>query len=129
MVPYPAAGPDRAFVLPRRMELLVIPTSVATVGLGEPPHAARVTKEAATAAIRAPIFDIELPPAFMEMYLNSLRILWYLSTLAIGGPPQSPAEPSISCSDQAHDAVGGEDHGQDQHRPIGHRRPGLLDTG
>src|SRR5450759_513079 len=72
MVPYPAAGPDSAFVLPSRMELLVMPTSVATVGLLEPPHAARVTRNAAIAAMRDPVFAIELPPTFMNIYLNSL---------------------------------------------------------
>src|SRR5258708_20933428 len=79
---------------------------------------------AATAAILAPILVIELPPAFMEMYLNSLRILWYLSTLTIRDPPQPPTEPRIGCRRQADDAVGGKDHGQDQDRPVGHRRPG-----
>src|SRR5437870_970356 len=32
MVPYAAAAPDRAFVVPRRIELLVMPTSVCVVG-------------------------------------------------------------------------------------------------
>src|SRR5258708_29026437 len=82
---------------------------------------------AATAAILAPILVIELPPAFMEMYLNSLRILWYLSTLTIRDPPQPPTEPRIGCRRQADDAVGGKDHGQDQDRPVGHRRARLLD--
>src|SRR5258708_18903344 len=114
-------------VLPTRMELLGTPTSVwAAVG-PDPPQAARVTMKAATAAIRAPILVIELPPAFMEMYLNSLRILWYLSTLTIRDPPQAPPEPRIGCRRQADDAVGGKDHSQDQDPPVGHRRTPLLD--
>src|SRR5229473_1913593 len=114
-------------VLPNRIELLVTPTSVWAAGVADPPQAARVTMKAATAAIRAPILVIELPPAFMEMYLNSLRILWYLSTLTIRDPPQAPPEPCIGCPGQADDSVGGKDHGQDQDRPVGDRRARLLD--
>src|SRR5258708_23909624 len=127
MVPSAAAGRDWAIVLPSRIELVVTPTSVWAAGAAEPPQAARVTMNAATAAILAPILVIELPPAFMEMYLNSLRILWYLSTLTIRDPPQPPTEPRIGCRRQADDAVGGKDYGQDQDRPVGHRRARLLD--
>jgi hypothetical protein len=66
MVPYPAAGPDRAFVLPSRIESLVMPTSVATTAELEPPQAARV-RRAAIAAMRDPVFAIAIPPAIIEM--------------------------------------------------------------
>src|SRR5258708_39381446 len=82
---------------------------------------------AATAAILAPVLFIELPPAFMEMYLTSRRTWWYLSPLTTRDPPQPPTEPRIGCRRQADDAVGGKDHGEDQDRPVGHRRAGLLD--
>jgi hypothetical protein len=72
MVPYAAAGPERAFVLPRRISELVMPTSVWGVGAAAPPQAAKVTRKAAIAAKRVPLFAIELPPNFMKMYLNSL---------------------------------------------------------
>src|SRR5229473_2597155 len=72
MVPYADAAPDSAFVLPSKISVLVIPTSVWTVGAGEPPQAATAMKRAAIAAIRDPVFAIELPPVLMKMYLNSL---------------------------------------------------------
>src|SRR5258708_27153002 len=97
-------------VLPSRMELLVTATSVWAAGAAEPPQAARGTMNAATAAILAPILVIELPPAFMEMYLNSLRILWYLSPLTISDPPHPPTDPRIGCRRQADDPVGVNDH-------------------
>src|ERR1700693_4766047 len=102
-----------------------MPTSVWGVAAVDPPQAARVTKKAAIAASRAPILVIELPPAFIDLYLNSLRVLWHLSTLAIRDPPQAPAEARVAGGGQAHDAVGREDHGQDQDRPVSHRRAGL----
>src|SRR5260370_12557361 len=95
MVAWAAGGPGWAIVLPSRIELLVTPTSVWAAGAAEPPPAARVTMNAATAAILATILIIQLPPAFMEMYLNSLRIMWYLSTLTISDPPPPPTEPRI----------------------------------
>ncbi len=73
-------------VVPSRIPLLVIPTSVATVGPAEPPQAAKVTRKAAIAAMRDPVFAIELPPVFIKMYLNSLGIGRHMSTLPIGGP-------------------------------------------
>jgi hypothetical protein len=52
-------------VLPRRIELLVMPTSVCGAGALEPPQAARATNKATIAAIRDPVLFIDVPPAFL----------------------------------------------------------------
>src|ERR1700686_2028711 len=127
MGPYAAAGPDRAIVLPSRIELEVIPTSVCTVGLLEPPQAAAVTKRAATAASLDPVFRIETPSAFIETYLNSLGPWRHLSSLSFGDPPQASAQAGISADDKADHPVRGEDHRQDQHHPVRDGGAGLLD--
>ena len=62
IVPYAAAAPDRALVLPRRIELLVTPTSVWVVEVVPPPQAARVSKKTATAANPGAFRPIETPP-------------------------------------------------------------------
>src|SRR5450756_2725933 len=98
-----------------------MPTSVWTVGEAEPPQAAAVTKRAATAAIREPVLAIEIPPAFMDLYLNSLMVGRHLSSLPIRDPAQSLAHTSVGGRDKAHDSVRGEDHDQDQNRPVGDR--------
>src|SRR6202165_384392 len=89
MVPYAAAAPDRAFVLPSKISVLVMPTSVWGAGVFEPPQAAMVTTKAAIAAIRVPLFAIEVPPNFMKMYLNSLSVRM-----------------ALACSVSSHDHLG-----------------------
>src|SRR5450759_4582454 len=114
MVPYAAAAPDWAIVLPSRIELLVTPTSVWAAGVFDPPQAARAMKRAVIPAIRDPNFVIELPPAFMETYLNSVGVRRHLSTLPIRDPPQPPAQAAVPGKHEADHPVGGKDHGQDQ---------------
>src|SRR5437588_5429778 len=129
IVPYAAAGPERALVVPRRIELLVMPTSVCAAGAGLPPHAPRVTRKAATAARRAAFRPIEIPPTLIDLYLNSLWIWRHLSSLSIGGTAQAPIEGHVAPVEKSDDPVGGEDHDQDQDCPIGDRRTGVLHRG
>src|SRR5260221_7866679 len=91
IVPYARAAPDWAIVLPRRIELLVMPTSLWAAGALEPPQAAMVTRKATSTPRRGPIFAIEAPPVFLFTYLNSLGVGRHLST----SPITSPAEPRL----------------------------------
>src|ERR1700674_2968750 len=116
-------------VLPSRIELLVMPTSVWGAGVAEPPQATKETRTAATAARRGPLCAIEIPPALMTSYLNSLGIWRYMSSLPIAGPSKPAAKQGVAAVGQADDAVGREDHDQDQEGAIAHRRPGVVDDG
>src|SRR3989441_3767668 len=126
MVPYAAAGPDCAIVLPSRIESLVIPMSVCGVGVAVPPQAARVTKKTASAANRGAFGPIEIPPALMNSYLNSLGVRRHLSSLPITRPTEPPAERGVPRGDEADDPIGCEHHDQDQDRTVGDRRTGVL---
>src|SRR5690242_19277447 len=110
-------------VLPSRMELLVMPTSVWAALFPEPPQAASKTREAARAA-RRELLTIEIPPNFMHEYLNSLGVGWSLSSLPITGPAQPPVERPIRPGQKADQAVRGEDHEQDQDDAVAHGRAG-----
>src|SRR5438309_11690842 len=96
-----------------------MPMSVCGAGAGLPPHAPRVTRKAATAARRAAFRPIEIPPMLIDNYLNSLWIWRHLSSLSIGGTSQAAVEGDVASVEKADDPVGGEDHDQDQDRPIG----------
>src|SRR3989442_10675727 len=129
MVPYAAAGPDCAIVLPSRIESLVIPMSVCGVGVAEPPQAARVTKKTASAANRGAFGPIEIPPALMNSYLNSLGVRRHLSSLPITRPAQPPVQRGVAGIDQSDDPVPGEHHDRNQHHAVGDRRSRVLDIG
>src|SRR2546429_2867358 len=129
IVPYAAAGPERALVVPRRIESLVIPTSVGGEGAGLAPRGPRVTRKAAAAARRAGFRPIAIPPKLIDKYLNSLWVWRHLSSLSIGGTAQAAVEGDVASVEKADYPVGGEDHDQDQDRPIGDRRAGVLDRG
>src|SRR6267143_2340043 len=129
MVPYAAAGPDCAIVLPSRIESLVMPMSVCGVVVGEPPQAARVTRKTATAASRGAFGPIENPPALMNSYLNSLAIWRHLSSLPIARPAEPPVQRGVAGVDQSDDPVGREHHDQDQHHAVGDGRPGVFHGG
>src|SRR5438445_190170 len=124
MVPYAAAVPDCAIVLPSRIESLVIPMSVCGVGVAEPPQAARVTKKTASAANRGAFGPIEIPPVLMNSYLNSLGVRRHLSSLPITGPAQPPVQRGVAGIDQSDDPVRGEHHDRDQHHAVGDGRTG-----
>src|SRR5438874_9916146 len=126
MVPYAAAGPDCAIVLPSRIESLVIPMSVCGVGVAEPPQAARVTKKTASAANRGAFGPIEIPPDLMNSYLNSLGVRRHLSSLPITCPAEPPVQRGVTRVDEADDAVGREHHDQDQDGAVGDGRAGVL---
>src|SRR5207237_7298043 len=128
MVPYAAAGPDCAIVLPSRIESLVIPMSVCGVGVAEPPQAARV-KKTASAANRGAFGPIEIPPVLMNSYLNSLGVRRHLSSLPITGPAQPPVQRGVAGIDQADDPVRGEHHDRDQQHAVGDGWPGVLAGG
>src|SRR4029077_16213601 len=129
MVAYSLAGPVWSIVLPSRIELLVIPTSVWGAGVPEPPQATRATRAAATAARRGPFRAIEIPPALMTSYLNSLGIGWHMSSFPIAGPPKPGAKPGVAVVSQADDAVGREDHDQDQEGPVADGGSGVVEDG
>src|SRR5437667_11181070 len=126
MVPYAAAGPDCAMVLPSRIESLVMPMSVCGVLVAVPPQAPRVTRKTATAASRGALFPIEIPPAVMNIYLNSLRVRRHLSSLPITRPAQPPVQRGIAGVDQSDDSVRREHHDHDQHHAVGDGRPRVL---
>src|SRR5712692_595785 len=113
-------------VVPSRMEVAVTPTSLLTTALLlEPaPHAARVTRQAASAASRDPVRLIETPPISDKVVSSSLRIWRHLSSPSIAGTAQPPPQPGVSGVDQAHDPIAREDHDQDQKSPVGDRGAG-----
>src|SRR2546429_7165654 len=114
-------------VLPSRIWLLVMPTSVATVPPLELPHAAMKTTKAAAAANRGPVLVIGLPPYSFRRLLNSLGVWWQLSTITFTDSPQPAPQPGIRRQYQASQPVRREDHDHDQEDAVGHGRPGVLE--
>src|SRR5438128_486496 len=114
-------------VLPSKIWLLVMPTSVATVPPLELPHAPAITRKAAAAANRGPILVIGLPPYSAGRFLNSLRVGRQLSSCTFTDTPQPASQPGVRRQYQADQPVGGKDHDQDQEGAIGHGRPGVLE--
>src|SRR5438034_6155969 len=114
-------------VLPSRIWLLVMPTSVATVPPLELPHAPAITRKAAAAANRGPILFIGLPPYLFRRLLNSLGVWWQLSTSTFTDSPQPAPQPGVRRQYQASQPVRREDHDQDQEGAIGHGRTGVLE--
>src|ERR1700737_4384384 len=78
MVPYADAVPDSAFVLPSRISVGVMPTSVWAAGWLEPPHAARVTRQAAIAAKRDPALAIDSSPLNDRLNPGGIATLHWL---------------------------------------------------
>src|SRR5438093_6984076 len=88
-----------------------------------------MSRKAAAAARPGAFLPIKTPPGLMVSYLNSLGVRRYLSSLPIARPSQPPVEVCVPGPDQADDAVGGEDHDQDQDHAVRDGRSGVLDRG
>src|SRR2546425_12500449 len=112
--------------LPGRFESGVTRWGGGGGGVAEPPQAARVTKKTASAANRGAFGPIEIPPALMNSYLNSLGVRRHLSSLPIARPTEPPAERGVPRGDEADDPIGCEHHDQDQDRTVRDRRTGVL---
>src|ERR1051326_4866566 len=112
-------------VLPSRIWLLVMPTSVATVPALELPQAPAMISTAAAIANRGPVPVIRLPPYFPGCLSHSLRIGWQLSSCPFADSPQPVSQPGICRQYQSDQPVRGEDHDQDQERSVGDGRAGV----
>src|SRR5262245_27971626 len=115
-------------VLPSRICVSVMPLSVATVPPLELPQAPTITRKATAAANRGPVLVIGLPPYSSDSkVLHSLGIGRKLSTSPFTDSPQPASQPGVSRQYQPDHAVRRKNHDQDQERPVGDGRAGVLE--